>query len=564
MSSTLAWIKVFKGGNTYQVAPEWTCQDGSKVSRLLHHMTGSEGVNGKWTQATLALNARDVAKLKADFQARYGWEPFTASDEAVLYEVALHDDTYNADLVMAQGLLDKAEERLPFVEAVISHIGVAQGSMRLTYDPGSSPTLLTRGLMESILTGSPRMGLVRTTSASVSNTTTVNASGCKMRGQIAADVLQRLSLLSAWSSGAPTVFAPDRTGYNKVFLEPWASGAGGSVVTLSHANRDLVGRLSVQGPSADNVVNSVTVNYATGTTTITDAASIAKWGVRAITVNAPEMSESSGKPLDANVQRVAQGILALYAEPSTIITARVRHHATIHSSYASGADYQRAVNRKFTLVDAFTGKTYSNVVCVGHTWDWPRDIDTLVFSDKAPRLSDLSATLASTEKRLSNLESQAVGAYGYTDSAVAAAITAYNNANRMFRAALTSAESLNAGVSKPVYFNSELWDVGNVYNPVSGIFTAPVTGYYLLVAQIGLGSMSGDQFEAWMSVNGGVDITARAQHTVASTSNNHIFTITNLTHLSAGQNVQVMVRSETNNSLLVGTDNTWFAAHRLG
>jgi len=77
-------------------------------------------------------------------------------------------------------------------------------------------------------------------------------------------------------------------------------------------------------------------------------------------------------------------------------------------------------------------------------------------------------------------------AAGSTTATLALTSPFFNSAQPLFSAYLSSTQSNVTGNNTPyiIPFDTELFDNANNYNPVTGIFTAPVTAKYLLVTNV--------------------------------------------------------------------------------
>ena len=137
----------------------------------------------------------------------------------------------------------------------------------------------------------------------------------------------------------------------------------------------------------NQIVNTVTVNYAKGKYTATDAGSVSTYGTRNMTINRMEVTTSADATLIANQ------VIFYFKAPLELITAKVAH-----DSLFSGTHYH-VLNQKYTLTDATVGKTSQGpYTCIKHVLHYPTFIDELTFgmpyTSTQSLLADITAALA--------------------------------------------------------------------------------------------------------------------------------------------------------------------------
>ena len=137
----------------------------------------------------------------------------------------------------------------------------------------------------------------------------------------------------------------------------------------------------------NQIVNTVTVNYAKGKYTATDAGSVSTYGTRNMTINRMEVTTSADATLIANQ------VIFYFKAPLELIKASVSH-----DSLFSGTHYH-VLNQKYTLTDATVGKTsVGPYTCIKHILHYPSFIDELTFgmpyTSTQSLLADITAALA--------------------------------------------------------------------------------------------------------------------------------------------------------------------------
>lgn len=115
-----------------------------------------------------------------------------------------------------------------------------------------------------------------------------------------------------------------------------------------------------------------------------------------------------------------------------------------------------------------------------------------------------------------------------------------------------------------VIFNNEVYDNGNCYNSSTGVFTAPITGTYLICTavsfqeNVGGSGSHGTQLYANSAASIGTFLKKYSPYEYWSASISTIF------RLAAGNTVHVAVNNMVNVNVTSDSYGTLFAAHLLG
>lgn len=135
------------------------------------------------------------------------------------------------------------------------------------------------------------------------------------------------------------------------------------------------------------------------------------------------------------------------------------------------------------------------------------------------------------------------------------------NATIAFRAGMTGSVVITSEAT--VVFDSESFDLGSDYNNATGVFTAPVTGYYMIVAHLGLGNLA-DGAQVLMRIK--VDGTAVALGTMvsANAANDPRSDVSDVIALTAGQQVTVTGEASVAESLDGGATVNYFGGFFIG
>jgi len=178
------------------------------------------------------------------------------------------------------------------------------------------------------------------------------------------DLLRWLCLLSQNGANAPWVFY--QSGRDNVTFVWDKFGRYDTGITLTvgtHAIEPMTWQ-----KDENQIINTVTVNYTTGTYVATDAGSISTYGVRNMIINRPDINAAADATLIANQ------IVFYFKAPLEVVTAKV-----MHDSLFSGTHYD-VLNQKYTLTDATVGKTSMGpYTCIKHILHYPSFIDELTF-----------------------------------------------------------------------------------------------------------------------------------------------------------------------------------------
>jgi C1q domain-containing protein len=121
-----------------------------------------------------------------------------------------------------------------------------------------------------------------------------------------------------------------------------------------------------------------------------------------------------------------------------------------------------------------------------------------------------------------------------------------------FFAYMGNATSANASLAALVKFDTEVYDTGSHYSTSTGLFTAPLAGYYKFEGSLSTDTSSPDSFGAWIYKNGGAHLYLGNYTYPTGLSSTDIGVNFTTPRLSLAQNDTIAVWARNTNAT-----NTW-------
>lgn len=119
------------------------------------------------------------------------------------------------------------------------------------------------------------------------------------------------------------------------------------------------------------------------------------------------------------------------------------------------------------------------------------------------------------------------------------------------------------GGAEKLSLDAEVYDVGSDYDTTNGRFVAPVTGYYLVAAQIGVNNSGlSEQVIISIYVNGASYSLSKAYGT--STTDDPASGVTDIVYATAGQYIEMYVDATANVDVQTGSAATYMSVTFLG
>jgi len=269
------------------------------------------------------------------------------------------------------------------------------------------------------------------------------------------DVLRRLVMMSADADGDPlSVFYQDPADLDGVIIEDYGVNVPGTDITISHANRTLLSKVTYDDTSQE-IVNKVEARCGHGIETriANDVAglgtgSATDYGTRTLKMYRPEIFTQT------DARFATDTLLCTYHDKNTRLKADVKH------SQLDGRNYP-VLNTVYTIIDASTSTTYTDVTCIEQTMRWPSFIDTCMFGMFFMSTGDY---FLSQQGNSNNVENS----YNYgTPDMLYAWFTG------------TPTQTITTSAS-PVLWAAEKYDLSSLYNTATGRYTVATTGRYVI------------------------------------------------------------------------------------
>jgi hypothetical protein len=124
----------------------------------------------------------------------------------------------------------------------------------------------------------------------------------------------------------------------------------------------------------------------------------------------------------------------------------------------------------------------------------------------------------------------------------------------------------NANDDDIVPLNAELWDLNSNFNIVTSRYVAPITGYYLVVAQIGYGTTNLTAGEAYgLTIRVGGVSAINNKTIISGTANTFQISASGIIQLTAGDGVSIHVETTDTNLTVSGASYsiTFMSIHLL-
>jgi hypothetical protein len=255
----------------------------------------------------------------------------------------------------------------------------------------------------------------------------------------------------------------------------------------------------------NQIINTVTVNYANGRYIATDAGSISTYGTRNMIINRPDISATAEATLMANQ------FIFYFKAPLELIKAKV-----LHDSLFSGTHYH-VLNQKYTLTDATVDKTSQGpYTCIKHVLHYPSFIDELTFgmpyTTTQSLLSDITAAL--TWLNVNSFYNRASDIVRHSlDAEASTASTSYTKLKTItFSAGLSAWYRVKFDLKTS---NGSYLAYGKVYKngvAIGGEFSTYTTAYYTCTQNYGYFLEAGDTLELWVHAQAVGGATAYVQN----------------------------------------------------
>lgn len=202
-------------------------------------------------------------------------------------------------------------------------------------------------------------------------------------------LLRRLMQMSKVGTSEPYVFFAHTQASYPVYCSPLGYYTSTANNTLTVGD-NIIGRPEWNNGDSD-IVNTIVIRYKGGNVTMTDATSIATYGVKhGGVIDAPEISTL------ADAQQLGVGFLAEWANPRPSVKLKAKWDTY---QYAGGNSL--AINKKFTINDAAAGKSGVVMTLVKIRYKWPSNCDELTLGSvpfvTADMIGDLDSRVASLE-----------------------------------------------------------------------------------------------------------------------------------------------------------------------
>jgi len=131
------------------------------------------------------------------------------------------------------------------------------------------------------------------------------------------------------------------------------------------------------------------------------------------------------------------------------------------------------------------------------------------------------------------------------------------------RAYLSSNEAIVANTLEKIICDTEDYDPGGNYDNTTGVFTAPIAGYYDIIASAGFAVNTDQNTIAVRIFKNASTLGAATQHGASGTVN-QVWAVQTRLKLAAGDTVEMRVVNVTSNdTVLSGTSLTYFDIHLL-
>jgi hypothetical protein len=127
---------------------------------------------------------------------------------------------------------------------------------------------------------------------------------------------------------------------------------------------------------------------------------------------------------------------------------------------------------------------------------------------------------------------------------------------RMYRNTAMTTSSAQA-----IDFDVVQWDTWSCYNPATALFTAPATGYYRVITQMGVAIGAAGQSAGLNIQVGGANVTQNSQ--TAGVAANYFPTATDVVYATAGQGISTNMFGTNGLTVFPGANSTFMAVEYL-
>lgn len=304
-------------------------------------------------------------------------------------------------------------------------------------------------------------------------------------------------------------------------------------ITLSASN-GLIGNVTSKSLSS-YIINIINTSHAGGkhitsdTDNTSTSTSRSAYGSRTATIYRPELSTN------ADAIKTENSMLKYYS------TTRYQYSFKVQESYLHSVSNRTVINCKYSFTDPVSGVTKS-ANCIEESLAYPSFFNTITVGGIIPDFTSyVSDTTSSALQTI-------------TDSAAI---------NCMMRAHKTSDQTITT-TTTTILFDSLDDNIGGNYNAATGIFTAPVSGYYLIMSNVGFVATIGDGIGLYLYQNSNSMVTDTYDNVLGSMDISHL-QVSAILDLVSGDTTCVKIKGSNGDSAILhsSSESTTFHIHLL-